>query len=80
MKTVTKPTMGGQTMDAAEREIIGRLADYLEETHFAAGEMDEDANGLSHHGDGPDGCSYCEAIDDAATILATDARAKVEAK
>ena len=42
--------------------------------------MEEDAAGLTHHGDGPDGCSYCEAIADAEMILATDARAKAEAK
>lgn len=63
-------------MDTAEREIIERLADYLEEAHDAEGEMAEDAQGVSHHGDGPEGCSYCEAIDDARTILASDAAVK----
>lgn len=56
-------------MDAAEREIIGRLADYLEEAHGE--ELRED-----HFGDGPDGCSYCEALEDACTILASDAAVK----
>ena len=68
------------TMDAAERGIIARLADYLEESHHEAGAMLKDAHGVSHHGGGAEGCVYCEAIDDARTILASDARATAEAK
>lgn len=63
-------------MDQAEREIIERLADYLEEAHIESGEMDADGEGRTHHGDGSGGCTYCEAIEDARTILASDDAAK----
>lgn len=49
-------------MDTTEREIIERLAAYLQESH--AEEMQND-----HFGDGPHGCSYCEALNDAGAIL-----------
>ena len=45
-------------------ETLELLADYLEESH-------EDEVGENHYGDGPDNCSYCQAIAEARRILNT---------
>ena len=56
-------------MDATTASIIRRLAEYLEETHEEAGEMNKNEFGVSHYGDGEAGCSYCKAIAEAREML-----------
>lgn len=50
--------------DWAERanELLERLADYLEEAHGEDLETD-------HMGDGREGCTYCDAIDEARVLI-----------
>jgi hypothetical protein len=61
-------------MKTREREALRTLADCLAEAH----ETDRKtyAAGRSHGGDGAAGCSYCEAIRDARTILRTNDSAR----
>jgi hypothetical protein len=47
----------------AARLLVSRLTEYLEEAHDEDKEHIE--NGLSHAGDGDEGCSYCDAIESA---------------
>mgnify|MGYP001571896587 CR=1 len=56
-------------MDNDTREIITRLAEYLAEAHST--DRDTMVEGTNHCGDGREGCSYCDAIDDATAMLAT---------
>jgi len=51
-------------MTTKEINVLETLLDCFEESHET--ELNND-----HYGDGPDGCSYCEAIADARRILDT---------
>ena len=52
-------------MNDEERACMARLAEYLSENH--ANEVDH-----AHYGDGPFGCTYCEAISEAEGLLGID--------